>query len=107
MCSWRIFTKRLHRRFAGEDSSFWIMTLTMAAGVSLVAVMVGMLGSIVIEGILLNSGHLSYRMNRLPFRRYWPMLFFCGFVIFALVALMRFRPNSQSEQANKAVAGAD
>jgi hypothetical protein len=36
--------------------------------------MVGILGSIVIEGVLLNSGHLSYRMNRILFRQHWAML---------------------------------
>jgi hypothetical protein len=86
-----IFTGRVRRRFTGDDSGFWIMTLTMAAGVSLVAVMVGMLGSIVVEGVRLNSGHLSYRMNRIPFRQHWAMLFACGFVIFGLLALMRSR----------------
>ena len=67
------------------------MTLTMAAGLSLIGVMVGMLGSIVVEGVLLNSGHLSYRMNRIPFRQHWTMLFVCGYVIFVLMALLRSR----------------
>jgi hypothetical protein len=86
-----IFTERIRRRFTDDDSSFWIMTLTMAAGLSLIGVMVGILGSIVIEGVLLNSGHLSYRMNRIPFRQHWTMLFVCGYVIFVLMALLRSR----------------
>ena len=86
-----IVTERIRRRFYGEDSSYWIMTLTMAIGVSLVAVMVGILGSIVIETLRLNSVHLSYRMNRIPFRQHWAMLFTCGLVIFGLVALRRSR----------------
>ena len=86
-----IFIGRIRRRFPSEDSSFWIMTLTMAAGVSLVGVMVGNLASIVIETFLLNSAHLSYRMNRIPFRQYWATLFVCGFVLFGLIALMRSR----------------
>lgn len=89
-----LFTGRIRRRFLGEDSSFWIMTLTMAVGVSLVAVMVGILGSIVIETFRLNSVHLSYRMNRIPFRQHWAMLFACGFVVFGLVALLRYRITS-------------
>ena len=84
-----VFTGRIHRRFPSGDSGFWIMTLTMAAGVSLVAVMVASLGSIVIETVRLNSVHLSYRMNRIPFRRDWATMFVCGFVVFGLVALMR------------------
>jgi hypothetical protein len=86
-----IFAGRIRRRFRDDDSGFWIMTLTMATGASLIGVMVGILGSIVIEGVLLNSGHLSYRMNRIPFRQYWTMLFVCGFVIFLLMALLRSR----------------
>jgi hypothetical protein len=65
------------------------MTLTMAAGISLVAVMIGILGSIVVEEVQLNSGHLSYRMNRIPFRQYWAILFGCGFAVFLLVAWLR------------------
>jgi hypothetical protein len=91
VCAAYIFTGRIRRRFPDDDSNFWIMTLTMAVGVSLVGVMVGNLGSIVIEGVLLNSGHLSYRMNRIPFRQNWAMLFACGFVIFMFLALMRPR----------------
>jgi len=86
-----IFAGRIRRRFHDDDTGFWIMTLTMAAGVSLVAVMVGMLGSIVIEEYRLNTVHLSYRMNRIPFRQHWAMLFACGFVVFGLVALLRSR----------------
>ena len=86
-----IFTGRIRRRFHDDDIGFWIMTLTMAAGASLVAVMVGMLGSIVIEEYRLNTVHLSYRMNRIPFRQHWAMLFACGFVVFGLVALRRSR----------------
>jgi hypothetical protein len=86
-----IFAGRIRKRFPEYDSSFWIMTLVLAAGVSLVAVMVGVLGSIVIEEIRLNSGHLSFRMNRIPFRHYWETLFVGGFVLFWLVVLLRAR----------------
>jgi len=91
LCVAYIFTGRIRRRFHDDDTGFWIMTLTMAAGVSLVAVMVGILGSIVIETLRLNSVHLSYRMNRIPFRQHWAMLFACGFVVFGLMALRRSR----------------
>src|SRR6185369_15499451 len=85
------FTGRIRRRFYDDDTGFWIMTLTIAAGVSLAAVMVGILGSIVIETFRLNSVHLSYRMNRIPFRQHWAMLFASGFVVFGLVALLRLK----------------
>jgi hypothetical protein len=83
-----ILTGRIRRQFPPGDSGFWIMTLAMAVGVSLVGVLVGGLSSIVIETFLLNSVHLSYRMNRIPFRQHWPMLFVCCFVVFGLVALI-------------------
>ena len=53
-----IFTGRIRRRFHDDATGFWIMTFTLAAGVSLAAVMVGILGSIVIETLRLNSVHL-------------------------------------------------
>ena len=86
-----IFTGRVRQRFGYDESGFWLMTLIMAAGVSLVAVLIASLGSIVIENLMLNSPHLSYRMNRIPFRRHWAMLFVCGFVVFWLMTLLRSR----------------
>jgi len=86
-----ILTGRIRRQFPPGEPGFWIMTLTMAVGVSLVGVLVGSLWSIVIETFRLNSVHLSYRMNRIPFRQHWAMLFVCCFFVFALVALLRSR----------------
>jgi hypothetical protein len=84
-----VFARRIRCRFPPGEPGFWVMTLTMAIGVSLVAVMVVNLSSIVIEGLRLNSGHLSYRMDRLPWREHWVVLFVSGFVIFWLLALTR------------------
>ena len=86
-----ILTGRIRRQFPPSEPGFWIMTLTMAVGVSLVGILVGGLWSIIIETIRLNSAHLSYRMNRIPFRQHWVMLFFGCFIVFALVALIRSR----------------
>ena len=88
-----IFIGRIRRRFPPGEPGFWVMTLTMAVGVSLIGIMVGNLWSIIIEGVRLNSGHISFRMNRIPFRRYWVVLFVCGFVIFGLAGLIRSRVN--------------
>jgi hypothetical protein len=85
------FAGRIRRRFPPGEPGFWVMTLTMAIGVSLVGVMVGSLWSIVIETFRLNSAHLSYRMNRIPFRQHWAVLWFCGFIVFGLAVLMRSR----------------
>jgi len=86
-----IFTGRIARQFPPGESGFWIMTIAMAIGVSLVGVLVGSFWSIIMETFRLNSVHLSYRMNRIPFRQYWPVVLVCCFAVFGLVALLRSR----------------
>ena len=81
------FARRIRQRFPPGEPGFWVMALTMAAGVSLVGVLIGMLGSIIVEEYRLNSAHLSYRMNRIPFREYWVVLFAGGVIIFICAAL--------------------
>lgn len=66
------------------------MALTMAAGISLIGVLIGIFGSIIIETYRLNSAHLSYRMSRIPFREYWIILFVGGVIIFIFAALLRY-----------------
>ncbi len=90
-----IFVKRIRRRFPPGEPGFWIMTLTMAGGVSLVAVMAGYLWSIIIEEFRMNSGHLSYRMGRIPWRVHWVVLLVCCFVIFVLAALVKLQYERQ------------
>jgi hypothetical protein len=86
-----IFAGWIRRRFSPDEPGFWVMSLTMAVGVSLVGLMVGILWSIIIETFRLNSWHLSYRMSRIPWRQHWAVVFLCGFVIFGLAALIRSR----------------
>jgi hypothetical protein len=86
-----IFAGRIRRRFPPAEPGFWVMTFTMAVGVSLVGVLVGGLWSIVIETVRLNSAHLSYRMNRIPFRQHWAVLWVCGFIVFASAGLISSR----------------
>ena len=83
---------RIRRRFsADESSSFWIMTTVMSVGAGLVGVLVGGLWSIVIETYRLNSAHLSYRMNLIPFRQHWFVFLLCLLLAFWLIALIRSR----------------
>jgi hypothetical protein len=84
------FAGRIRQRFPPGEPGFWVMTLTMAAGVSLVAVLIGIFGSIIVETYRLNSVHLSYRMSRIPFREYWVILFVSGVIIFIFAALLRY-----------------
>lgn len=86
-----VIAGRIRRRFPLDEPGFWVMTITMAIGISLAGVMIGSLWSIVIEEVRFNSGHLSFRMNRIPFREHWVVLFICGFAIFVLASLVRSR----------------
>jgi hypothetical protein len=87
LCVW------IKGRFRDDERGYWIMAVVLSACVALIGVMLGNLGSILAEWVRLNSGHLSYRMARLPWRAHWVMLFGCGVVIFGLVAVVRSRKN--------------
>jgi len=81
---------KIRRRFTVDESiNFWIMTAAMSVGASLVGVLVGGLWSIVIETYRLNSAHLSYRMNLIPFRQHWLVFLLCLLLAFWLIALIR------------------
>lgn len=84
------FAGRIRQRFPPGEPGFWVMALTMAAGVSLVGVLIGIFGSIIIETLRLNSVHLSYRMFRIPFREHWVILFVGGVIIFISAALLHY-----------------
>lgn len=86
------------RRFSPQEPGYWILAVAIAVGIAATGVALGSLWSIVLEGVRLNSGHLSYRMFRLPFRRHWAMLFVAGFIVFGLVTLIRSRLNFQIKQ---------
>jgi len=87
---------RIRRRFdVDEPVSFWIMTAVMSFGTSLVGLFAGILWSIVFETYRLNSLHLSYRMNRIPSRKYWLVFLLCGVLVFWLIALLRSRLSSK------------
>ena len=90
------FARRIRQRFPPGETGFWVMASTMAAGISLVGVLVGIFGSIIVETYRLNSVHLSYRMFRIPFREYWVVLFIGGVVIFIFAALLTFRRPGRS-----------
>ena len=86
------FASLIRRRFPPDEwLGFWIMTLVMSVGVSLVGVLVGDLWSRIIETLRMNSDHISYRIDRIPWRSHWPALFVCGLAVFWLAALIRSR----------------
>jgi len=88
---------KIRRRFSADEAvNFWILTLVMSVGVSLIGLLVGNLWSIVIETYRL-SVHLSYRMNRIPFRQYWFVYLLCGILAFWLIAFIRSRPHGSNK----------
>jgi hypothetical protein len=91
---------KLRRRFSADESiNYWIMSAVISFGVGLAGVLVGGLWSIVIETYRLNSPHLSFRMNRVPFRQYWLVFLLCLMLAFWLIALIRrkdMRPELQN-----------
>lgn len=95
VCGW------IKGRFLDDERGYWIMAVVLSACVALTGVMLGNLGSIVAEWARLKSGHLSYRMARLPWREHWVMLFGCGVVIFGLVAVVRARKNYESKSLSR------
>ncbi len=84
------FAGRIRQRFPPGEPGFWVMALTMAGGVSLVGVLIGIFGSIIIEEFRMGSGHLSFRMFRIPFRKHWVILFVGGVIIFISASLLRY-----------------
>ena len=81
---------KIRRRFSEDESAnFWVMTAVMSVGASLVGLLVGGLWSIVIETYRLNSAHLSFRMNFIPFRQHWFVVLLCILLAFWLIALIR------------------
>ena len=85
-----LFAGRIRQRFPPGEPGFWVMALTMAAGISLVGVLIGMFGSIIVEELRMNSGHLSFRMNRIPFRAHWVGFFAGSVLIFILSSLLHY-----------------
>jgi len=95
LCGW------IRGRFADDERGYWIMVVMLSVCVALVGVMLGNLGSILAEWAQLNSGHLSYRMTRLPWRKHWVTLFGCGVIIFGLIALVRSRKNYENKTSRR------
>ncbi len=82
----------LRRRFPSDEwPAFLIATVAMSVLSSLVGVILGDLWCVFIENLRMGSGHLSYRIDRIPWRQHWGAAFTCGLVVFWLVAAVRAR----------------
>jgi hypothetical protein len=81
--------QRLLVRFPPDEP--WpaaIATAAAAVFASAAAVIVGGLGSMIVEMLQLGDTHLSYRTGRLPWQRHWPLLFLGGVVVFCFIAVV-------------------
>ena len=82
----------LRGRFPPDEwVAFLIATIAMSLLVSILGVMAGDLWSLSMENLRMGSGHLSYRVDRVPWRQHWGLLFLCGLGVFWLAAAFRYR----------------
>ena len=82
----------IRRRFPSDEwPAFVIATVTMSVLASIVGVILGDFWSVLIENLRMGSGHLSYRIDRIPWRLHWGAAFICGLVVFWLAAVVRSR----------------
>jgi hypothetical protein len=90
--------RRLLVRFPPDEP--WpaaIATAAAAVFASAAAVIVGRLGSMIVEMVQLGDTHLSYRAGRLPWQPHWLSLFLGGVMVFCFIALVvrwRERPGA-------------
>ena len=87
------------------ESEFWIMIFTIGVGFGLAGTLAGMLWSIAVEEVILGSGHLSYRMDRIPMRQFWLIAYVCSIVVFALAAMVRSRVRVRRKQDIRTILG--
>ena len=80
----------VHRFPSDEPLSAVFAVVVISLAISIVGVMLGELWSMLIEMLRLGNGHLSYRMERIPWVQHRTLLFFCGLIIFWLIAAIRY-----------------
>jgi len=85
--------RRLWRRYPPDEG--WItgavVTVIASAFVSMAGVLVGEIWSEAMEGLRVGTGHLSYRLDRIPWHQHRLSLFVSGVVLFWLVAGLNYR----------------
>src|SRR5437867_5059501 len=85
--------RRVCRRFPldGGWPGALVSIVGMSLAVSLIGVMLGEQWSILVEGIRVGTGHLSYRAFRIPWVQHRMQLFVAGVFLFWLAAALRYR----------------
>jgi len=89
--------QRLLERFPPDER--WpalIATAAAAVFASAAAVIVGGLGSLIVEMVQVGDTHLSYRAGRLPWQQHWLALFVAGVMVFCIIATTVRRAGSGS-----------
>jgi hypothetical protein len=91
--------RRLLERFP-QDEPWPAVISTAAAAIfaSAAAVIVGGLGSMIVEMVQLGDAHLSYRAGRLPWQQHWLLLFLGGVMVFCCIAVaVRWREGQRDD----------
>jgi len=84
--------RRLFNRFPPDESvPALVATAGAAVFTSAAGVILGGLGSSIVEMIQVGNTHLSYRTSRLPWNQHWLPLFAGGLILFAIIATIRWR----------------
>jgi hypothetical protein len=96
-CVANVIARRLHNLYAYNDGSLTevVMTIFASAAVSAAGVLVGEQWSLIIETYRLSSGHLSYRVARIPWNQHRLGLFVGGVVLFWVLAVLHRRHASK------------
>jgi hypothetical protein len=85
--------QRVWRRFPLQEG--WragiIATVAVSIVVSAAGVFTGAIWAGIAESIRLGSGHLSYRLDRIPWRHHQVAFFVVGFILFWIAAAMQSR----------------
>jgi len=70
------------------------LLLVAALGAGAISLFAGGVWFGLIESVRVGNGHMSYRVERLPMRRYQVVTFAGGTLIFATIAVLRYRRNN-------------
>jgi hypothetical protein len=87
-----VVVRRVLRSALGDQPWLAIAAIVAASiGLSVIGVALGFVWSGLLEAIQVGNGHLSYRVERIPFRRYGREMFLLGVLLFLMMAAWRWR----------------